>query len=217
MTKTTKQLINEAVTLYKQTRDELHFEEAYELCRKRIEGTARKYARSWTTFTYEDFLSEGNYRFHKVALAYDETKGDFENILNRALRNAFVQLTRDPITKIETTPRFRELDGEIVDILDATIIEGITKDASIEAEQQVSKSKRRELIESLLVGIDYSTLETIKVYLQCETFSEAGAILGISRTTVMRRLAKLADKFDASTFGDIADYLHEGGNEYVAR
>lgn len=213
------QEINESVSQYKLTGDEQYFEKAFTLCKTVREGITKKFGNSRTDIPMEDFVSETNLVFNTLVDSYDASKGDFHKLLSSTLYNYLRNLIRDTdrASKLETTPQYRELDGEVVDILDAAIIEGVTKDDTIASDDSLMQSKTHSLLASLLDGISHDMRETVRVFLTTKDLTEAGAVLGISRTTVKRRLESLAKKYDASTFGAISDYLGTGGNEYVVK
>lgn len=204
--KTSKLLLNEMVTTYKETGITDYFEQAFALAKTQIEQTARKYSKAWG-LPFEEFVSEGNYRFISAVEAYDASAGDFENVLSRVLRNAFITITRSPANKAEYTERYHVRDGQELDVFEDVIISGITKDASAEAESLVFSEERSEMLTSLLVDVDDVMIATIRAFLAEKSLVKAGEVLGVSHTTVKRRLQSLSRKFDANKYGQVSDYL----------
>lgn len=201
-----KRKLNEMVTKYKETGIESYFDMAFSLSGRHLRQTAAKWANS-CGIPFEELLSEGNYRFIKVVESYSMSQGDFVNVLSRALRNAYSSKLRSPDNKAEYTERYREVDGKEIDILEDAIIAGVTKDAAAEAEGLVFADQRSEMIASLFVGASDEMIATVRVFLAERSYSAAGEVLGVSHTTVKRRLESLAKKFDTYKFGQVSDYI----------
>jgi RNA polymerase sigma factor (sigma-70 family) len=194
------------VTKYKETGEVLYFEQAYALTKKQIVQTARKYSAAFG-IPYEDFLSEGNIRFIGVIDSYNAETGEFVHVLSRALRNAFITMNRSADNKAEYTNRYIAGDEKEIDVFEDVIISGITRDASAEAESLVFSKERSEMLTSLLVDVDEVMIATIRAFLAEKSLVKAGAKLGVSHTTVKRRLESLARKYDANKYGQVSDYL----------
>lgn len=201
-----KRNLNAMVTKYKETGDELYFEKAFALAGRHLRQTATKWSAS-CGIPFEDLLSEGNYRFTRVVESYSIEQGDFVNLLSRTLSNSYTMMLRAPDNKKDYTERYREMDGKEIDVFEDVIISGITKDASAEAESLVFSKQRSEMLTSLLTDVNEVTLETVRVFLSEKNVRTTAAVLGVSHTTVKRRLESLARKFDASKYGNPSDYL----------
>jgi RNA polymerase sigma factor (sigma-70 family) len=201
-----KAKLNELVTKYKETGITSYFEQAFDISKKQIERTSAKYARNWN-IPLEDFISEGNYKFIAAVEIFDGETGDFEHVLNRILRNAFTTLTRATHLKADYTDRYISNDEQTMDLFEDVIISGITKDAAAEAEGLVFADQRTTMIASLLVGASDEMIATVRVYITERSYSKAGEVLGVSHTTVKRRLESLAKKYDTSRFGQVSDYV----------
>lgn len=210
MANTRKAKINELVSQYKKTGNEQYFETAFNLCEKQILTTSRKYARDWNV-PLEDFISEANYRFHTAVQAYDSAVGDFENILNRSIRNAFISMTRSTELRVDYTDRYVVVGDSELDLFEDTIIDGVTTDSTAEIVEISMTERKKELVKYLLSDADPATIETVVAYLTTGSLTKAGAQLGVNRTTIKRRIESLANNYDIKRFGDINDYL-EGGD-----
>lgn len=201
-----KRNLNEMVTKYKETGDEVYFEKAFALAARHLRQTASKWSAS-CGIPFEDLLSEGNYRFTRVVESYSIGQGDFVNLLSRTLSNSYTMMIRSPDNKKDYTERYLEMDDKEIDVFEDVIISGITKDASAEAESLVFSKERSEMLTSLLVDVDDKMQQAINAYLATGSFRKAGLVLGISHMAVKRRIESLSRKFDASKYGNPRDYL----------
>lgn len=215
MNKAQKEKLNELVTNYQLTKDETFYERAFAMCGNLLSGAVRQYAFNWTSVPYMEYESEANIAFHTVVMGYKREHGNFENILRVALRNKLTDLVRHEMRGIETvTSSVINEDNEDIDLFEAEIFDGLSKDASKEAQESVLRATRTDIISSLLVGASDVVKETVSVFCETNSIRETGRRLGVEASTIKRRLNSLAKGYDSSRFGDIADYL--GGADVYA-
>lgn len=74
---------------------------------------------------------------------------------------------------------------------------------------QTKEADQRQLIDFLLSGADATTTAIVEAFLKHPkpTPTAIGKVLGLHHSVVIRKLERLAGKFDAKQFGDYRDYL----------
>ena len=215
MNKRDKATINRLVADYQRTFDETSYERAYDMCRKILQGAASTYSFRWSGIPLAEFESECNLTFHIAVHSYKASTGDFENLLRTLLSNKLRDLVRRERKGVGLAPQFERTEIEEIDLFELSIFDGTTKDSAKESHEQLMQGKRVEIVNKLLEGVSPELLQTVQLYAVRNSMRQVAIELGVSTSTVKRRLEKLAKRYDAKQFGDIHDYL-EGGDTYAA-
>jgi hypothetical protein len=196
-----KEKLNTLVSRYQETKDETVFNEIYETVSaswKSLEtiGKSIRADIHETTALYEDVLL-------KCITKYNG-EGDFAHFYYASVSRKRTDLYRKKklLNQRET---FYERDSR-----DEAANFEIESDFNLE-EIALSKKEadQRQLIDSLLSGADETTTAIVETFLQHSkpTPTAIGKQLDIHHSTVIRKLERLAGKFDSKQFGSHTDYL----------
>ncbi|MGI2709029.1 sigma-70 family RNA polymerase sigma factor [Bacillus cytotoxicus] len=173
--------------------------------------------RYWSTTTYMANEHDITGLFHDVIQKVLESLrnnvgGDFVKIFTVSLGNSYKSLLR----KLRTRRKYELYDGSDSDEEENTaMFETIADEFDIE--EHVIKKKeadQRELIDFLTDPgevNDETTTAIVESFLSSEnktpTPTAIGKMLGLHHSTVIRKLERLAKRFDERQFGDYQDYL----------
>jgi hypothetical protein len=197
--------LNELVKKYQGDRDDYTFTELYRLVFsnwRNLKAVAKsiKASEAEILAAYEDELL-------KCIEVYDESKGDFINLLNRYIWRK----RRRIYTKKKTVYKYEMYENVISNENDMQTEQYQIQDDFNLEEVALSKKEadQRQLIDSLLSGADETTTAIVETFLQHSkpTPTAIGKQLDIHHSTVIRKLEKLASKFDSKQFGNHTDYL----------
>ena len=178
-----------------------------------IKSISYKFSKA-TFVPIEELESSLREEFYLKSLTFDEeTSSNFASrmkvvLSQRALRvvnrkeGAFYKNSDYLEDKLKTKDR----DNDVNDLLGSSYN---LEEEVISASNRKTTQDKRQLIEYLTQGEDMITTAIVKMYLDDPKIkpAEIGAKLGISRTTVSRRLRRMSDKYDESKFGDLDSYL----------
>ncbi|GGE80378.1 sigma-70 family RNA polymerase sigma factor [Priestia taiwanensis] len=196
---------------YISTRDENLFAELYKLLRR----VCRNRLLYWSDTTY--LANE-----HDITAVFDDTlyktlesftEGHFVRYFAVALKRNFFGLLRK--LKTRRTYEMYESVWTGADIEDAATFDIIADDYNLEEEvMKTKKADQRKLIDSLIghgQTLDAETTAIVKAFLSYEgkrlTANAIANQLGIHHTAVLRKLKRLAKRYDEQQFGDYQDYL----------
>ncbi|HDR7310320.1 TPA: sigma-70 family RNA polymerase sigma factor [Bacillus cytotoxicus] len=208
-----KSNINKMATEYLRTGDDFVFTDLY----ISLSEVYRDKLRYWSTATYIANEHDITGLFHDVIQKVLESLrnnvgGDFVKLFTVSLGNGYKSLLR----KLRTRRKYELYDGSDSDEEENTaMFETIADEFDIE--EHVIKKKeadQRELIDFLTDPgevNDETTTAIVESFLSSEnktpTPTAIGKMLGLHHSTVIRKLERLAKRFDERQFGDYQDYL----------
>lgn len=190
--------LNKLVISYQETRCDIIFGEIYSIVSAEWKGL-RSVARSIrsdeheTLAIYEDTLL-------RCIEVYDG-RGNFTNLLKRSIwrarRDVYLKngnRLKNEIHQLESD------DGKLFEIKDES--------SNIEI-SDIKEADQLALIDSLLKDADELTIGVVKTFLKHPkpTPTAIGKSLGLHHSTVIRKLERLAGKFDSKQYGSHRDYL----------
>lgn len=197
-----KKQMNIAVLDYQKSKCEKTFHEIYDHFITRIDKLFVTIGKSigadyWETRAlYEDTLL-------KCISNYDGSN-DFENLFNASIplqRRHFLR-GRSNRNKHEFIPKKDDMNAATFEVT----YEITPEDAVVTKKE----ADQRQLIDFLLdKAKDATTTAIVEAFLSSErpTPTAIGKQLGLHHSTVIRKIEKLASKFDNKQFGDFRDYL----------
>lgn len=202
--------INEMANDYLRTGDDFVFTDLY----TSLSEVYRDKLRYWSTSTYmaneHDITDLFHDVIHKVLESLrNNAGGDFVKLFAVSLGNSYKSLLR----KLRTRRKYELYDGPEADGSNTTMFDNIEDDFKLE--DQVLKKKeadQRQLIDFLLDPdkvIDETTTTIVETFLLSDkpTPTTIGKKLGLHHSTVIRKLGRLAKRYDEKQFGDYRDYL----------
>jgi hypothetical protein len=201
--------LNDLVIEYQKTKDELIFNQIYEIVSKK-----------WVNlhFVGKSLLSDE----HEATALYEDTlmrcielfdgKGDFINYYMAGLRKSRANLFnkyRRRFKVIVPMEEDIEKSDDSNDSIAATIENIPDLYTTEEIAFQKTEADQRQLIDFLVSGADATTTAIVEAFLAHPkpTPTAIGRKLGLHHSVVKRKLERLAGKFDAKQFGDYRDYL----------
>ncbi|MCZ6943738.1 sigma-70 family RNA polymerase sigma factor [Bacillus mycoides] len=203
--------INEMVNDYLRTGDDFIFTDLY----TSLSEVYRDKLRYWSTSTYMATEHDITGLFHDVIQKVlkslrNNAGGDFVKLFAVSLGNEYKSLLR----KLRTRRKYELYDGpEGDDDSNTTMFDNIKDDFKLE--DQVIKKKeadQRQLIDFLVDPdkvIDETTTTIVETFLVSDkpTPTTIGKKLGLHHSTVIRKLGRLAKRYDEKQFGNYQDYL----------
>lgn len=203
--------INEMVNDYLRTGDDFIFTDLY----TSLSEVYRDKLRYWSTSTYMATEHDITGLFHDVIQKVlkslrDNVGGDFVKLFAVSLKNEYNSLLR----KLRTRRKYELYDGpNSDDDSNTTMFDNIEDDFKLE--DQVIKKKeadQRQLIDFLVDPdkvIDETTTTIVETFLVSDkpTPTTIGKKLGLHHSTVIRKLGRLAKRYDEKQFGNYQDYL----------
>ncbi|EOO67482.1 hypothetical protein IKE_02609 [Bacillus cereus VD196] len=210
--------INEMANDYLRTGDDFVFTDLY----TSLSEVYRDKLRYWSTSTYMANEHDITDLFHDVIQKVLESLrnnagGDFVKLFAVSLGNSYKSLLR----KLRTRRKYELYDGPDSDENENTaMFETIAKNSDgsdYDIEEHVIKKKKadqRELIDFLTDPDkvnDETTTAIVESFLSSEnktpTPTAIGKMLGLHHSTVIRKIERLAKRFDERQFGSYQDYL----------
>lgn len=196
-----KEKLNTLVSRYQVTKAETDFNEIYEMISrswKSLEtvGKSIRADRHEITALYEDVLLK--------CIEMYNGEGDFAHFYYASVSRKRTDLYRKKKRQHQREEFYEKDSGD-----EAANFE-IASDFNLE---EVALSKKEadqlQLIDSLLSGADETTTAIVETFLNHSkpTPTAIGKVLDIHHSTVIRKLEKLASKFDSKQFGSHTDYL----------
>ncbi|KEK22503.1 hypothetical protein BAGA_19075 [Bacillus gaemokensis] len=203
--------INEKANDYLRTGDGYAFTDLY----TSLSEIYRDKLRYWSTSTYMATEHDITGLFHDVIQKVlnnlrNNAGGDFVKLFTVSLKNEYSSLLR----KLRTRRKYELYDGPESDGEENTaMFETLADDYDLE--DHVIKKKeadQRQLIDFLVDPdkvIDETTTTIVETFLVSNkpTPTTIGKKLGLHHSTVIRKLGRLAKRFDEKQFGDYRDYL----------
>ena len=203
MNNETKQNINKLVELHLASKCERSFNAMYRPLKKEFSGKIAWWSGSTFMAGEHDFESLFDDTLLKTLQVIDRDGGDFVKIFVRSLHNNHKSLLR----KLRTRRKYEvyetgEDEGFELDNVSFYAVENEYIGETKEADQLA-------LIDSLLKDADELTIGVVKTFLKHPkpTPTAIGKSLGLHHSTVIRKLEKLASKFDSKQYGSHRDYL----------
>ncbi|WP_202822655.1 sigma-70 family RNA polymerase sigma factor [Bacillus cereus] len=205
--------INEMANDYLRTGDDFVFTDLY----TSLSEVYRDKLRYWSTSTYmaneHDIIDLFHDVIHKVLESLrNNVGGDFVKLFAVSLGNSYKSLLR----KLRTRRKYELYDGPDSDESENTAMFETLKD-DFDLEEYVIKKKeadQRELIDFLADPEqvnDETTTAIVESFLSSEnktpTPTAIGKMLGLHHSTVIRKIERLAKRFDERQFGNYRDYL----------
>jgi DNA-directed RNA polymerase specialized sigma24 family protein len=208
MEETKKLNINNSVTQYHATKDEVILTEIYRTTLVEYQSKLNH----WSSTTFMASSHEVNELFDEAFMKSLEVignnGGDFVKLFHLSLGNRYKDLLR----RLKTRRKYElyEVDN---DDEDAATFE-IASDFNLEDDVTVrmsakQKADQRQLIDFLVCGENERTMAIVQAYLSTDlkTPTAIGNHLGLNHKQVIRALNRLAGKFDTRQFGESSDYL----------
>jgi DNA-directed RNA polymerase specialized sigma24 family protein len=148
---------------------------------------------------YEDVLL--------ICIENYDGRGDFINLLNRCIwrkRNDIYKVAKGRKKYEAIIPEMENEDGSTAATFE--LADEFNLEDFITTKK---KADQRQLIDSLLNGADETTTAIVVSFMQHPkpTPTAIGKVLGIHHSVVIRKLERLAGKFDSKKFGDYRDFL----------
>lgn len=205
--------INEMANDYLRTGDDFVFTDLY----TSLSEVYRDKLRYWSTSTYRANEHDITDLFHDVIHKVLESLrnnagGDFVKLFAVSLGNSYKSLLR----KLRTRRKYELYDGSDSGEEKNTAMFETLKD-EFDLEEHVIKKKeadQRELIDFLADPEqvnDETTTAIVESFLSSEnttpTPTAIGKMLGLHHSTVIRKIERLAKRFDERQFGSYQDYL----------
>lgn len=197
--------LNSLVVSYQNDHTDEKFEEIYEIVSKTWKGFA-SIARSLrsdiheVTALYEDVLLRCIEKYNGATdfinfYRYSLTRARTDLYLKKK-RQYEVEIFECELTSDDNTFEFVINSNNTQDNTAATVLE--TKEAD-----------QRHLISFLVSGADATTTAIVEAFLNEKkpTPTAIGKKLGLHHSTVLRKLTRLASKYDSKKFGDYRDFL----------
>lgn len=205
--------INKMANDYLRTGDDSVFTDLY----TSLSEEYRDKLRYWSTSTYMANEHDITELFHDVIQKVLESLrknvgGDFVKLFTVSLGNSYISLLR----KLRTRRKYELYDGpETNDGKNTAMFDTIKDDFNLE--EHVTKKKeadQRELIDYLTDPgqvNDETTTAIVESFLANDVFlttpTAIGKKLDLHHSTVVRKIKRLARRFDERQFGDYRDYL----------
>ncbi|PGO61783.1 MarR family transcriptional regulator [Bacillus cereus] len=205
--------INKMANDYLRTGDDFIFTDLY----TSLSEVYRDKLRYWSTSTYMANEHDITGLFHDVIQKVLESLrnnvgGDFVKLFAVSLGNSYKSLLR----KLRTRRKYELYDGPDSGEEENTAMFETLKD-EFDLEEHVIKKKeadQRELIDFLTDPgqvNDETTTAIVESFLSSEnktpTPTAIGKMLGLHHSTVIRKIERLAKRFDERQFGSYQDYL----------
>ncbi|PGY64378.1 sigma-70 family RNA polymerase sigma factor [Bacillus cereus] len=205
--------INEMANDYLRTGDDFVFTDLY----TSLSEVYRDKLRYWSASTYmaneHDIIDLFHDVIHKVLESLrNNVGGDFVKLFVVSLGNSYKSLLR----KLRTRRKYELYDGPDSDENENTAMFETLKD-DFDLEEHVIKKKevdQRELIDFLADPEqvnDETTTAIVESFLSSEnktpTPTAIGKMLGLHHSTVIRKIERLAKRFDERRFGNYQGYL----------
>lgn len=189
--------LNNLVLLYQDTREEATFNEIYTFLSSKWKsldtiGKSVLSNKSEVTGAYEDTLL-------RCVTKYTG-ESDFENFFNASLR----------ITRAYLYRNNKKLNSREILYEDESFMYEFASEYNLEETIfKTKKADQRKLIDYLVSEADETTTAIVETFLQHSkpTPTAIGKQLGIHHSTVIRKLERLAGKFDSKQHGSYSDYL----------
>jgi DNA-directed RNA polymerase specialized sigma24 family protein len=201
-----KEKLNTLVSRYQETKDETDFNEIYGMVSaswKSLETVGKSIRADIHEITslYEDVLLK--------CIAKYNGEGDFAHFYYASVSRKRTDLyRRKKIQHSRETYEIEKFGYNNEDFKDNRF--QLADEFNLE-EVALSKKEadQRQLIDSLLSGADETTTAIVETFLQHPkpTPTAIGKQLDIHHSTVIRKLERLAGKFDSKQFGSHTDYL----------
>jgi hypothetical protein len=181
-------------------------------CYGELFGEFRSKLDRWSATTYlaaqHDMIAIFDDTFVKSISYIEKNGGDFVKLFNTSIHNRYKSLLRK--LKLRRTYEMYETKTESGDDEMAATIENIADDEAVEDIAFAKrKADQRRLIDSLLSDSDELTTAIVNAFLEHPkpTPTAIGKQLGIHHSTIIRKLERLAGKFDSKKHGDYRDFL----------
>jgi DNA-directed RNA polymerase specialized sigma24 family protein len=166
----------------------------------------------WAATTYlatsHEMLAIFDDTFIKSVGYIEKNGGDFVKLFHRSLHNRYKSLLRK--LRLRRANEMYETKTENDDDTVAATIENIAAEQTVEDVAFAKrKADQRQLIDSFLSDADELTTAIVKAFLEHPkpTPTAIGKQLGIHHSTIIRKLERLAGKFDSKKHGDYRDFL----------
>jgi hypothetical protein len=203
--------IEELVRKYKATNDEGLFLEVYKLLRRKYRGTLSYWGATTSGVNEHDILALFDDTLYKVLGTF--TEGSFVKYFGVALKRSFFSLLRK--LKTRRTYEMYESVWSNEDSKNTAMFDTIASDYDLENDVlRKRKADQRKLIDYLTgpgQTLDAETTAIVKAFLSYEgnrlTPTAIANQLGLHHTTIIRKLTRLAKRYDEQQFGDHRDYL----------
>lgn len=197
--------INEMVTKYTETKDEVTFENAYRSLLTEYQPKLNYWAATTAFLAGKHEAQElFDEAFMRALASIEANGGDFVKLFNTSLHNRFKSLLR----KLQVRRKREEYVFQSDDPEAATFepADEFNLEESIIAKK---KADQRQLIDSLLSDADESTTAIVETFLSHPkpTATAIARELGVHHSKVTRALNRLAGKFNSKQYGDYNDYL----------
>jgi RNA polymerase sigma factor (sigma-70 family) len=201
--------INELVTKYTETKDEVIFENAYRSLLTEYQPKLNYWAATTAFLAGKHEAQElFDESFMRALASIEADGGDFVKLFNTSLHNRFKSLLRKlQVRRKREDYVFHSDDPEAATFeladefnLEATVL------TQLNAKK---KADQRQLIDSLLSDADESTTAIVETFLSHPkpTATAIARELGVHHSKVTRALSRLAAKFDPKQYGSHRDYL----------
>jgi DNA-directed RNA polymerase specialized sigma24 family protein len=140
--------------------------------------------------------------------AWDSSKGNFEHMLNRRIKQRKIDLFRKRCRRGNLESSLEEMTEESEGKAATLTLEDTSCNVEDEVTKKMIESGRQPIIDHLLQSgqIDNVTTAIVTNYSRYDSENALGKALGIHHETVKRKLLALGRRYDASRFGDIRDY-----------
>lgn len=200
-----KQNINDLASNYFLKKCDESFEDLYRSIKEEFKNKLNWWSGSTFMANDHDFESLFDDTLLKTLKVIETDGGDFVKLFTRALHNNYKSFLR----KLRTRRKYEiyednnnEDDGNELDHISFYTETNIEIGETKEADQLA-------LIDSLLKDADELTIGVVKTFLKHPkpTPTAIGKSLGLHHSTVIRKLEKLASKFDSKQYGSHRDYL----------
>nr|WP_231503968.1 sigma-70 family RNA polymerase sigma factor [Bacillus sp. UNC437CL72CviS29] len=213
--------INKIANEYLKTSDESRFNDLY----INLKREYRNKVDYWSASTYLATRHDIEALFDDVILNVLKTLresngGDFVNLFSRSLKNMYISLLRKLRTRRKREFLYDDKTTDKDFIYSDTLVEGewsfSNNPSDFDLEEHVTKKKeadQRELIDFLADPEqvnDETTTAIVETFITNDgptTPTAIGKKLGLHHSTVIRKLERLAKRFDERQFGDYRDYL----------
>jgi hypothetical protein len=199
-----KSNINALATQHIATQAEADFEATYRSLYAEYQAKLTYWSTTTSLSGSHDMQALFDDAFISTTKAIAANGGDFVKLFHRSLHNRYNSLLR----KLMVRRKYEQYEMDNGD--EDTAMFEIASEFNLEDEINAKKrADQRQLIDSLLSDADETTTAIVATFLQHPkpTPTAIGKALGLHHSVVIRKLERLAGKFDARQHGEHRDYL----------
>lgn len=153
--------------------------------------------------------SVAHFKLYEAVVAYDDSKGDFANLLSKMIRNGCVDEIRKDSDRQRVEDSINKYEKPNEDDNEVSKLDQIAHaNAEEEIIEHIQKSHdQHQLIVALTKTADEMTRQSLSAFAESDSYNAAAKLLGITDKTVKKHIRKLSRNYDGNRFGDYHDFF----------